>query len=63
MMDTIHHVLAVVPPSAQLALAGLGALWVGSRVFSLLRLVLSMFVLSGTNVGKPGGSTLLYLLL
>ncbi len=49
-MDTIHDVIAAVPRSAQLALAGLGALWVGSKALNLLRLVLSMLVLSGTNV-------------
>ncbi|KAH8157173.1 hypothetical protein CIB48_g11084 [Xylaria polymorpha] len=54
-MDAIHDFIAAVPRSAQLALAGLGALWVGSKVLSLLRLVLSMFVLSGTNLRKYGG--------
>ncbi|KAI1422014.1 hypothetical protein F5Y12DRAFT_765186 [Xylaria sp. FL1777] len=51
-MDTIHDMIAAVPRTAQLALAGLGALWVGSKVLSLLDLVLSMFVLSGTNLRK-----------
>ncbi|KAI0903666.1 hypothetical protein F4824DRAFT_501223 [Ustulina deusta] len=54
-MDTIHDVIAAVPRSAQLALAGLGALWVGSKALNLLRLVLSMLVLSGTNLRKYGG--------
>ncbi|TGJ78610.1 hypothetical protein E0Z10_g10151 [Xylaria hypoxylon] len=54
-MDTIHDAIAAVPRTAQLALGGLGALWVGSKVLSFLRLVLSMFVLSGTNLRKYGG--------
>ncbi|GAP84741.1 putative 3-ketoacyl- reductase [Rosellinia necatrix] len=54
-MDTVHQAIAAVPPTAQLALAGLGALWAGTKIFSLLRLVLSMFVLSGTNLRKYAG--------
>ncbi|KAI1824561.1 hypothetical protein F4861DRAFT_505446 [Xylaria intraflava] len=53
-MDTIHGVIAAVPQTAQLALAGLGALWVGSKVLSFLNLLLSIFVLSGTNLRKYG---------
>ncbi|KAI0435467.1 hypothetical protein F5Y09DRAFT_4319 [Xylaria sp. FL1042] len=54
-MDKIYDVIAAVPRPAQLALAGVGALWVGSRALSVLHLVLSMFVLSGTNLRKYGG--------
>ncbi|KAI1113863.1 hypothetical protein F5Y14DRAFT_416871 [Nemania sp. NC0429] len=54
-MDSIYDAINAVPRTAQLALAGLGALWVGSKVLSFLRLVLGMFVLSGTNLRKYGG--------
>ncbi|KAI1299020.1 hypothetical protein F5Y03DRAFT_366551 [Xylaria venustula] len=54
-MDTIRDVIAAVPRTAQIALAGVGALWVGSKALSLLRFVLSVFVLSGTNLRKYGG--------
>ncbi|KAI0868374.1 hypothetical protein GGS24DRAFT_217212 [Hypoxylon argillaceum] len=54
-MDAVHDVIAAVPRTAQVALAGLGALWLGSKVLSVLHLVLSMFVLSGTNLRKYGG--------
>ncbi|KAI5926206.1 3-ketoacyl-CoA reductase [Camillea tinctor] len=53
-MDSIKEAIEAVPPSVQLAFAGLGALFVGSKVFSFLRLFLSMFVLSGTNLRKYG---------
>ncbi|KAI8628321.1 hypothetical protein F5Y19DRAFT_438966 [Xylariaceae sp. FL1651] len=53
-MNIIHNAIAAIPPGVQLALAGLGALWVGSKTLSLLRLFLSMFVLSGTNLRKYG---------
>ncbi|KAI0198001.1 hypothetical protein F4808DRAFT_270653 [Astrocystis sublimbata] len=54
-MDAVSNFIAAIPRSVQLGFAGLGALWVGSKVFSILRLVLSMFVLSGTNLRKYGG--------
>ncbi|KAI1347077.1 hypothetical protein F5Y01DRAFT_257570 [Xylaria sp. FL0043] len=54
-MDAIYNVIAAVPRPVQLALAGVGALWVGSKTLSVLHLVLSMFVLSGTNLRKYGG--------
>ncbi|RWA04819.1 hypothetical protein EKO27_g10290 [Xylaria grammica] len=54
-MDAIHDVIAAVPRAAQLALAGLGALWVASKALSILQLLLSIFVLSGTDLRKYGG--------
>ncbi|KAJ8126434.1 hypothetical protein O1611_g7202 [Lasiodiplodia mahajangana] len=54
-MDAIHDAIVAVPRAVQLGLAGLGALWVSSKVVSFLRLVLSMFVLGGTNLRKYGG--------
>ncbi|KAI0813848.1 hypothetical protein GGR55DRAFT_547378 [Xylaria sp. FL0064] len=54
-MDAIYNVIAAVPRPVQLALAGVGALWVSSKALSVLHLVLSMFVLSGTNLRKYGG--------
>ncbi|CAJ2514306.1 Uu.00g024250.m01.CDS01 [Anthostomella pinea] len=53
-MESIHNAVAAVPRGVQLGLAGVGALFVGSKVLSFLRLVLSMFVLSGTNLRKYG---------
>ncbi|KAI1638651.1 3-ketoacyl-CoA reductase [Biscogniauxia mediterranea] len=53
-MDSIKDAIEAVPPSVLLAFAGLGALFVGSKVLSFLRLLLSMFVLSGTNLRKYG---------
>ncbi|KAI1495485.1 3-ketoacyl-CoA reductase [Biscogniauxia marginata] len=53
-MDSIKDAVAAIPPSVQLAFAGIGALFVGSKVLSFLRLFLSMFVLSGTNLRKYG---------
>ncbi|KAI1775529.1 short chain dehydrogenase [Hypoxylon cercidicola] len=53
-MDSLNEVLASIPPSVQLAFAGLGALFVGSKVLGFLRLFLSVFVLSGTNLKKYG---------
>ncbi|KAI1277917.1 hypothetical protein F5Y07DRAFT_77548 [Xylaria sp. FL0933] len=54
-MDAVYNVIAAVPRPVQLALAGVGALWVSSKTLSVLHLVLSMFVLSGTNLRKYGG--------
>ncbi|KAI1194479.1 hypothetical protein F5X97DRAFT_310988 [Nemania serpens] len=54
-MDSIYDGINAVPRTAQLALAGLGALWLGSKVLGFLRLVLGIFVLGGTNLRKYGG--------
>ncbi|KAI2623697.1 hypothetical protein GGS21DRAFT_533779 [Xylaria nigripes] len=54
-MDAIHDAIAAVPRSALLILAGLGAMWVGSKVLSFARLFLSIFVFWGTNLRKYGG--------
>ncbi|KAK7735543.1 hypothetical protein SLS53_007456 [Cytospora paraplurivora] len=46
-----------IPQSVQLAFAGVGAIYIASRVVSYLQLLLNLFVLSGTNLrkyGRPG---------
>ncbi|KAK5991338.1 Very-long-chain 3-oxoacyl-CoA reductase [Cladobotryum mycophilum] len=59
-MDSINEFLKNAPPvpqPIQWALAGIGALFLGSKLFSYLKLVLSAFLLPGTNLrkyGKPG---------
>ncbi|CEJ89994.1 Putative Very-long-chain 3-oxoacyl-CoA reductase [[Torrubiella] hemipterigena] len=47
----------VIPQSVQLALAGVGSLFLATKLWSYLQLVLSAFLLPGTNLrkyGKPG---------
>ncbi|KAL7961295.1 hypothetical protein V8C34DRAFT_274334 [Trichoderma compactum] len=56
-MESITSFLENVPQPVQWALAGIGALYLGSKFFSYLQLVLSSFLLPGTNLrkyGKPG---------
>ncbi|KAF4974792.1 hypothetical protein FZEAL_8346 [Fusarium zealandicum] len=56
-MDSISDFLQRVPQPLQWGLAGIGALVLGSKLLSYLQLVLSAFVLGGTNLrkyGKPG---------
>ncbi|KAL6866863.1 hypothetical protein J3F83DRAFT_741508 [Trichoderma novae-zelandiae] len=56
-MESITRFLDNVPQPVQWALAGIGALYLGSKIFSYLQLVLSSFLLPGTNLrkyGKPG---------
>ncbi|KAI0393811.1 hypothetical protein F5Y17DRAFT_284551 [Xylariaceae sp. FL0594] len=53
-MNSFQNAVAAVPQPVQLALAGLGAFWVGSKLVSFVRLILCMFVLSGTNLRKYG---------
>ncbi|KAI6085709.1 short chain dehydrogenase [Hypoxylon rubiginosum] len=53
-MDSLNDALASIPPSVQLAFAGLGALFVGSKILGFLRLFLSVFILSGTSLKKYG---------
>ncbi|KAM0562380.1 hypothetical protein ACHAPJ_002070 [Fusarium lateritium] len=56
-MSAISDFLQQVPQSLQWGLAGVGALFLGSKILSYLQLVLSAFVLGGTNLrkyGKPG---------
>ncbi|ROW01076.1 hypothetical protein VSDG_02863 [Cytospora chrysosperma] len=53
MMDYLKSI----PQPVQSAFAGVGALYVASRVLSYVQLVLNLFVLSGTNLrkyGRPG---------
>ena len=58
-MESITSFLEKVPQPVQLALAGIGALYLGSKFFSYLQLVLSSFLLPGTNVrnAPPHAST------
>ncbi|KAF4345010.1 3-ketoacyl reductase [Fusarium beomiforme] len=56
-MDAVTDFLHNVPQPLQWGLAGIGALFLGSKILSYLQLVLSAFVLGGTNLrkyGKPG---------
>ncbi|EEU43160.1 uncharacterized protein NECHADRAFT_47054 [Fusarium vanettenii 77-13-4] len=56
-MDAISNFFQRVPQPLQWSLAGIGALVLGSKLLSYLQLVLSAFVLGGTNLrkyGKPG---------
>ncbi|KAI1373997.1 short chain dehydrogenase [Hypoxylon crocopeplum] len=53
-MDSVNDALASVPHSVQLSLAGLGALFIGSKLLDFLRLFLSIFILSGTSLRKYG---------
>ncbi|KAM0435915.1 hypothetical protein ACHAPT_002807 [Fusarium lateritium] len=56
-MDAISDFFQRVPQPLQWSLAGIGALVLGSKLLSYLQLVLSAFVLGGTNLrkyGKPG---------
>ncbi|KAF4994912.1 hypothetical protein FDECE_12962 [Fusarium decemcellulare] len=56
-MDAISDFFQRVPQPLQWGLAGVGAFVLGSRLLSYLQLVLSAFVLGGTNLrkyGKPG---------
>lgn len=48
-MDSVQQFLQNVPQPVQWAFAGIGALFLGSKVLSFLQLVLNTFVLSGTN--------------
>lgn len=49
-MAAIAEFLENVPQPLQWGLAGVGALFLGSKILSFLQLVLSAFVLGGTNV-------------
>ncbi|OAA66488.1 3-ketoacyl-reductase [Niveomyces insectorum RCEF 264] len=53
-MESLKEILAAVPRPAQAALAAVGALYVGSKLFSFLGLLLSLTVLTGTNLRKYG---------
>ncbi|KAF3061002.1 Very-long-chain 3-oxoacyl-CoA reductase [Daldinia childiae] len=53
-MDFISDGLASIPQSVLLTFAGLGALFTTFKALSFLRLLLSTFVLSGTNLKKYG---------
>lgn len=53
----VSDILSTVPQPVQLGLAGIGTLYVASHILSYARLLLNLFVLSGTNLrkyGKPG---------
>lgn len=52
-MDYVKNI----PQPVQLAFAGVGAIYLASRVVSYVQLLLNLFVLSGTNLrkyGRPG---------
>ncbi|KAH8880281.1 NAD(P)-binding protein [Thozetella sp. PMI_491] len=53
-MDKINEIFSAVPQGAQWALAGVGALFLGSKVLAYLQFVLNVFVLSGTDLRKYG---------
>ncbi|KAI2622299.1 short chain dehydrogenase [Hypoxylon sp. NC1633] len=53
-MDSLNDSLESIPQSVKLAFAGLGVLFVGSKLLSFLRLFLGIFILSGTNLKKYG---------
>lgn len=52
-MDSVNDFLSSIPQSVVLTFAGLGALFVASKLLSFLSLFLSVFILSGTNVCFP----------
>lgn len=52
-MTAIADFFQNVPQPLQWGLAGVGALYLGSKILSYLQLVLSAFVLGGTNVSDP----------
>ena len=51
-MMTASDILAAVPPSVQLTLLGIGALFLAKKTLDFLPLVSSL-VLGGTNVSSP----------
>lgn len=50
MTSVLTDVIASAPPPVKTAFGVVGALFVASKVFSFLRLLLSTFVLPGANV-------------
>jgi 17beta-estradiol 17-dehydrogenase / very-long-chain 3-oxoacyl-CoA reductase len=51
-MDAAIDFLQRVPQSVQLGLAAVGTLFLGAKLFNLLRMVLNTFVLSGVSVRR-----------
>jgi 17beta-estradiol 17-dehydrogenase / very-long-chain 3-oxoacyl-CoA reductase len=51
-MSAVSNFLEQVPQPVFLSLAAVGALFLGSKLYSYLQLVLSAFVLSGTSVSS-----------
>lgn len=49
-MESLTDLVASVPQGVQWALAGIGALYLGSKALNCLSLVLNVFLLSGTSV-------------
>lgn len=49
-MERIPDFFQSLPQPVQWGLAGVGALFIGTKLLSYLQLVLSAFVLGGTNV-------------
>ena len=50
MTTVLTDVIAAVPPPVKTGFGAVGALFVASKVFGFLRLLLSTFVLPGANV-------------
>lgn len=56
-MDSVYDFRHNIPQPVQWAFAGVGALFLGSKILNFVQLLLNTFVLSGTNLrkyGKPG---------
>lgn len=53
-MDALNDAMTAIPQPVFWVLAGLGALFVGSKALSCLQFVLNVFILSGTNLRKYG---------
>ncbi|KAJ9156385.1 Very-long-chain 3-oxoacyl-CoA reductase [Pleurostoma richardsiae] len=53
-MESVKQLVASIPQPVQWAFAGVGALYLSSRVLSYVHLLLNLFVLSGTNLRKYG---------
>lgn len=57
-MESVTSFLENVPQPVQLALAGIGALYLGSKFLGYLQLVLNSFLLPGTNVRATAPPTI-----
>lgn len=57
-MASVASFVENVPQPVQWALAGIGALYLGSKFFGYLRLVLGSFLLPGTNVRERAPPTI-----
>lgn len=55
-MDSVVQILQRVPQPVQYALAGVGALFLSSKLLGLAQFVLNVFILGGTDVSTPSPS-------